>query len=447
MDSSNRKFDQGYIAFDDFLRDRDIRSAIGMKYDEGSLLNVLFNMNNREVTKQTEYHRYEFDRLLDTVTVASAADGVPANSKALTLNAGSHNDSGTTSPFKIGDLLEMSNGAKVRVLIKDTTTPSAHIIIVQLINPGTDSFLANGSIASTVVWKYGNAHADGSGQPTGVVRKPSKLSNYTQILKNNVSIYGSEAADAYVVVTTGSGNKHFYLQQVEDLMTRHMLDVELTFLNGDKAQTAELAANHPDAKAVNIYTTGGLNWYIVKSTYGGISYTNPVFDETQMDRIAKRLNTEQAAKEVEGWLHHDLKIEIDKTLRDMNGNTGVTFTYGAFNGSKELAAQFGFSQYSYGGRTYHLKTWDLLSEPKTAALSYTGAGFFMPTGMYNMPGEQKALRAKQVRYKQSPKENRFMDEWTRDKNVTNNDQFEHNVSTECGLDMGLINQCIKFQLS
>ena len=450
MDSSNRKFDDGYIGLDYLFRNPDVRDAIGMKYDEKSLFNSMYRQSNMRKTDQTTYHRWEFDRLFETVTIASAAG--TGDERTLTLNAASHNDSGTTSPFKVGDIIQLNaSGAKVRVVAKNPTSNNAHVLTVRLTGNG-DVFPANGSLTNTVAWWYGTAFADGSGQPTSMVRKPSRLDNHVQILKSTVITYGSESADKYKVKTTVGNKEYFYYQSVEDLMTRHIAAIELTLLNGDKAigtgaATGEASANHPDGGARPIYYTGGLNWYIAKSGYGAVSYTNSTFDESQMDRIAKRLNTEQAGMEYEVYVEHDLKLEMDRTLRDINGNTGVTFTYGTFNGNKELAAQLGFSQYSYGSRTFHVKVWNLLSEPQTAGNAYKNTAFFMPTGQYQGALAQGTLRAKEIRYKQGPEENRLMVEWQRGREQTNIDQHEWNVQSELGLDMGLLNQCVKFQIA
>lgn len=437
LDSDLRINGPGYIGLDFLIRKPEVREAIGCRYDERSLFNVTFHSGEPRTTAQHEYHRWEYDRMFLGAKIESVTTGT-GNQLVLTLTDDSHKDAGKSSPFQVSDMVDV-NGVRCRVQAKNSGTDNAHTITVE------PEFLTGQAwpdpldgLNNQYIWKFGSSFADGTGAPSSVARKPSRISNYVQLFKNMYESTGQETATQFVVVTTQSGNRHFYHQGVEDLLTRHIADIEMTMVHGIKGTTT-------DADGNTVYTTGGLDWYV--RTYG-TTYTEAAFSKTVMDTIAKKLNEERGAMEIEAHVEHDLKLAIDDTLRDINNNTGVKYTYNAFNGNEEMAAQFGFSQFSYGGRTYHIKTWDLLSEVQTFGNHYKNVGYFLPVGQYKDSKSQQELRNRELRTLQSAESgSRFMKEYSRDQTVTATDRFEWHVQSDVGLDMGLLNSSAVLRIS
>ena len=67
----------------------------------------------------------------------------------------------------------------------------------------------------------------------------------------------------------------------------------------------------------------------------------------------------------------------------------------------------------------------------------------MPMTAFKDAKTEKGLYSVLLRYKQNDMENRFMKEWTRDRNQTNKDAFEFNHQSEVGLQLGLVNGFVK----
>jgi hypothetical protein len=444
---TNSVYTEQYIGAEAFLNKRDIYNKIFNTYreDEG-LADLLLNLGKKKKTDNTTFHHWEDDFLIAEGLVASG-DGAAAgagDTETITLNASSHQDAGTRSPFMVGDLLMVSGGGvtgqvRVRVMAVNKTVDNAHTLTLRPVSSTGDiSGITGGELLN---W-YGTAFADGTLQPDSSVRRPTRFLNQTQILKTQFETHGSVAANKSEVEI--NGKPYYYLKGVDDAVTKQMLAVNYTLILGERADNL-IDATAPDGSA-DVTTTEGLERTIEER---GINQIYGVWDFAEIETMVANLDDERVADEYCGLMGTLHFLAHESAHHTRNQDTGIRYTMfntpmkgGMSAGTKDRAVSYGFDCYRTGSRTFHVKKWDALTyQPITGFNNnpYSDMGFWMPMKAFKDAKTEKGLYSVLLRYKANDMENRFMKEWQRDRNVTNKDAFEWNHQSEVGLQLGLVN--------
>jgi len=433
----------GYLAPNTFIHKRDIMKKVFPRYREDTLFDFLFYTDRKEVTDNTRFNWFEWDYLYGYGTIAShPASGGAGTAVVFTLNAASHQDSGKYSAGKQWDLVTI-NGIRGWVTAVDKSVDDAHTYTVKPV-VATDDFGALDAQAGEIMTFYSNAKADGSGQPTSMVRKPTQYYNYTQIFATQYEAYGSESTNK--IEFEIKGKPYYYLQGVEDAYLKHRLDIDFAFLLNEMSDGTQIT--DADLNDEPVYTTRGLESYV--DNFGNLEqYTT--LDWTDMENIEKTLSRERAPQEMLMINGVNLDIALDQLVKGKLDNNGMN--YAAFGGGNaaQRAVDFGFDSFRWSQRTYHKKAVDYLNYLPVTGFTgspYPDMGFIIPLDRVRNPkpspnGMDSELDTIALRYKQNDRMNRFVKHWTRDVTITNLDRIEFNHLSEVGLQMAAVNQCIK----
>lgn len=442
-------FKPGYIAPNSLIWDPDVRQQIFPTYREDTLFDFLFHSNRRKRTKQTKYYHYEHDYLFSVWNVESVV-GTPTNAAGqpvtVILKDADHQESGKQSwPLKNDTI--MIGEIRGRVAAVDRATDNAHQVTLHPL-PDTANIVAV-AIADAEVVTYGDAHADGGGQPDSRVRKPNEFYNAVQNLKTKFKAFGSESANQ--TRTKHNGKEYFYLQGVMDAHLLHQMKIQFTLIFGEYSDTE--TSDDADNAGTTIYTTRGLDKYV--EDFGNLESYTTSFQKTDLRSMSRTLDNERAASDLLLLAAVELNMDIDDMVGSELKNTDINHAKLGVGSERARKVDFGFDAVRYGNRTFNKMKFDAMNYG-----AVTGrAGAPWPTNGYVIPmarirnadpnaGENDAMvDTICLRYKSNDRENRFEKHWTRDQKITNLDQIEFNHHSELGLMMAGLNQAIKIEKS
>ncbi|WPZ08772.1 SU10 major capsid protein [Roseivirga spongicola] len=388
---------------------------------QANLFDFMVWTKRLEKTGQTEYKWTEEDALRNEFTIESVTGASGAgNAATITLEEANHIDSGTKSPVQVGDvfMVDNSNGRYIfRVNSVNKSSASNHTITAQ----ETGVNLVDDLAAADIAGRLTNSFADGEEMPDGIASVPLDFSNYTQIVKTAYRINGSERANKVYRKING---KHYYaIKQEKRAKQDHDLSVNYALLMGQK-RNDKTASN-----GETIYETGGMEWF-AKTLGNDDSYTTwALADFTGYEQT---LNANHVGNEVFFFQGSDLNISVNAVLRGLNETTGINYsTFGKGDG-KQRSIDLGFDSFRINNRTYHQKVVEAMNaQGITQNTNLPQEGIIVPADKYTDKNGNSQFKLK-VRYKESDKENRYYNVWTRDKTITNKDQFELNMQSEFG---------------
>jgi hypothetical protein len=248
-------------------------------------------------------------------------------------------------------------------------------------------------------------------------------------------------AEVRVKKKGGGYSKYYFQKGIKDVADRLSIDTEYTLLLGE--QSNSLVAPDQPAGAGPIRTTEGLQRSVENR---GIIQTYVTWDYAQSEQMIRSLDRERAMNEYCGYLGTELYLDHETAMHTRTQNTAIDFSMftrlvGGDGAKKALS--FGVKSYNLGDRTFHMKKWQSLNyQPVTgyANSKYPERGFFIPFAITKGNKEGHLMNTVSLMYKMDDHQgSRFMEEWTRDKKITNFDQFEWNFQCEWGLRLALVN--------
>lgn len=438
---------EGYLATNTFIHKREIRKEVFPKYNEKNLFDWAIHTNRTVLTDNTRFNWFENSYLYGYGEIASSSASAYTTGTKVTvvLKSASHQDSGTKSPGKKWDEIMLSSTGNPRgwVESKNVDNDGAHSFVIKPVL-GASVNITGGAVnalANKFIMFFSSAKADGTGMPSGQIRKPDLYYNYTQIIPTQFHTNGSESTNK--IEYEVKGKPYFYLQGEEDAANKHNLDIQYAMFLGERYD-GSLTDEEVDEP---VYTTAGMD-----GTFR--DFANPqqytTFAISTVKSIEKIQSRERAPLKMM-WLNGvDLDLDVNDTLVDYMTNTGIDYSdFGQGSGAQNMV-DFGFNAFRYGSRTYYKKQEDFLNYlPVTG---FTGSPF--PTNGYIMPLDkianpntsdtnQPMLETVCVRYKANDRMNRYVKHWTRDVTITNIDKIEFNHMSEVGLQFALLNTCVR----
>lgn len=438
-----------YLAPNTFINKRDIRKRIFPRYNEQNLFDWALFTGRIKETENTRFNWFEHGYLYGYgEIITSSASAYTAGTKVtVVLKSASHQESGTKSAPKKGDAV-MINGKRGWIQSEDKGTPNAHSFVIKPVL-GTDNITGGGAnaLANAFLISFSAAASDGSGMPTGMIRKPDLYYNYTQIIKTQYKANGSESTNKSELElggdTSGRGD-YFYLQGVEDAANKHNLDISFAFFfeeKGDGTLTDDDNGDEP------VSTTGGID-ATIRDFGNPLTYTT--FAYSDMKNVEKILSRERAPNQMMWMNGVNLDLDVNAVVKTEAGNyTGIDYSAFGTGDAAARAVDFGFDSFRFAKRTYHKKQEDFLNyKPVTG---YTSAPW--PNNAYILPIDRVAnpntkedsdtVDTLCVRFKKNDRMNRYVKHWTRDVTITNVDQIEFNHMSEVGLQFAMLNQTIR----
>ncbi len=387
------KLNETYVSSVDFLHDREIYNILYNRYHEDTLIDFFEQTGRMKSCTETEFHHFEKDYIYQTIQIDAVAGVVGAgNDVTITLNAANH-DNGKSFP-KITDMALVSDKIPGYVIAKDTTNPTAHTITIRPVDQDDD--IVTASVVGNFVSFYSNAHAEGSGQPEGLISKPLRFTGIVQIFKNHYEVTGSEATNKIEFQAQG---KYYYMFEGEnDTFTKHKMDIAFGLIFNKQSDGLTNAAGE------DIRVTKGLYHWILEE---GNVYAGGISALTDVDNIIKVLDQQRGSKENLFLTGINLDIDVDNVLIDKLVNGAIQYnTFGKGN-AKQRAIDLGFNSYRKGSYSFHKKQLDMLNHQKVTAIhNFPNIGFIIPTDKGRDVKSGKQIDSICCRYKKAPHHNR-----------------------------------------
>lgn len=250
--------------------------------------------------------------------------------------------------FRIGETLHLSSGAvKRRGII--TAIDQNTFTVAAYKNAGFAALAATDIVA----FVDGSEFRKGTKGMKGVLSTDfTILDNKPIIEKDNFEVNGSDVAQISWVKHS-EGGYLWYLKDQEDTRARWEDRMELSMLQGEKADTGS------DAEANGTTGTEGLFEAIRErgNTYQGIADAVEDFDD-----ILKRFDAQGKIQDYMFYVDRAQSLAIDNMLGQLNAGYDGGISYGIFDNDKDMAVNLGFKGFTRGTYNFHKTDYKLLNE-------------------------------------------------------------------------------------
>lgn len=363
----------------------EVDPRLTMRYGDQNMTGFMEMQGSMNPVSALEYTHYEDDWLHSIVTVGAQGGGAANAGVTLTVNAGyqyTYPGSAqspyivagavTSHPVRAQDTVQFPDGTKG---IVTAVTSTQFTVYPQVLGESIPATLITDEIIIT-----GNAHAEGSSQPSGRNSRTNKYTNNLQIFKDSAETTGSAMGQQMWVEVDGlNGQKGYlwYYKNQFDTYKRFKNEREITMLIGEKTTNTTFGAVSGQESTIS---TEGLIPFI--ENYGNIANYNLITGITLADfetMIETQLDANRGATENTLWVGISLRAGIEAFIRDAMKNGGIQ--YGAFSGDQKKAISFGFDSFQHLGYTFHMKTYDLFNYPQllgAAGQPYKNMGLVVP---------------------------------------------------------------------
>ncbi len=386
-----------------------MRSHGGQKSEYFS---VITQLGFKVAATNETYSHYEDDWIHETVKAAAPiVIGAAGAATTFVIDPVSL-DSDNRFYVREKDQILLQNGVRVTVNDIDTTTPTAPIVTIIPSDPtATATVLAGEEFAI-----FSNQSDEGTDQPAGRFSGTRKYENDLQIIKETLSVTGTQMTDGLWFDTyeyageNGETLSAYYIKGQQDAEYRIALSMEGACLFGER-NTNPLNIDQETGKQAR--STEGTYTYMEKN--GNIvNYTSGSFTVSKFNEINKIADKEVAPDNYCAFLGIDIHDEFDDTFVDYNKDTNISFTKEVTGGKKSM--DIGFEMLRKSGRTYGFKRLDSFSNAKTygaQGYDYVSQGMFIPLGQNKaiINNSSTSLPTVGMRYKQLGSYNRYMEIW------------------------------------
>jgi len=420
-----------YISSTDFLNsmgaitDIDRGEMLVERYGTQNLTGLMEMLGNKAPVDSTSFVHYEEGFIHTKVTGTTTLNTLKFVATApVQFTGGSDGDE--ISAIREGDILLADGGHMIRIGAVTQTETAVSADYVNL----SGSVIPTGATPYAIV---GNAFAEGTDQPAGLTPSVIEYKNNVQIMKEAFEVTGSALTEKiwFEVEDPATGRTGYLwaLKGEGDTFRRFNNICETQMIVGKGASGA---INYTEgleqfAKSGNSAITG--NW----QTSAGDTI-NRLVD------IVDLLDAERGAKENLLMLGHDLSLKFDLSLTVDNRFTNGGISYGAFNGSQEMAVGFGISSMYLGGYTFHKMKYDPFSYPELlGAAGYSTEGCVIPMDSQRDAQSRASIPSLRIRYKAAEGYSREMEHWMEggaglDVKTNGIDQLKLNYRTERGFE-------------
>jgi hypothetical protein len=326
------------------------------------------------------------------------------------------NATGTTTlnPMRVGQDVSLGNNAVKGTVIAVTSTtftvaPDSATVLPTLV--GTEPIVLNGIV-----------NGEGGGQPLPLNFRLNLYTGVAEILTETAGSTGTALAEETWVAFEGDngvkGNVFFYKNQL-DARKRIMNAREVDVVSGQAITSTGDIATY-DATMLK---TSGL--FTFAQSYNGTNaynIANGISLDDWYDLVIDSIDKNKGSDENSVWASIRLRKSIDAFVRPEMQAGGIL--YNAFGGEsldamaqKQQYVNFGFGGFAVAGKTFHLKTYDLLNNPTSlgALPMYQNMGVVIPldssTERIGDLKEKIEVPALRMNYVSQGQYSREMEEW------------------------------------
>lgn len=390
-----------YISSNDFLNgmdgitDADRGEMIVERYGSQNLTGLMEMLGNKAPVDSTTYYHYEESWLHKTVTGTTSAGTFTATAPKL--------DTGDDiSVIREGDILMDGSGNVIRLgaVTETAAAVSAPFVVIE------------GSVTATatVYAIVGNAFAEGSDQPRGLTPGVIEYKNYVQIMKESYEVSGSALTEKIWFEVndpaTGRSGYVWALKGEGDTFRRFNNFCETQMIVG-KAQGPNNTVIQTEG--LETFAQSG-NTAEPAAILGANATPEAVLDH--LADITSVLDSQRGAKENLYIMGFDLALAFDRNLTKDTRLVNGGVSYGAFNGSQEIATGFGIDSFYMAGYTFHKMRYEPFSYPEMlGAIGYKSKGCVIPMDSQRDAQTRSSIPSLRIRYKAAEGYSREMEHW------------------------------------
>jgi hypothetical protein len=297
-----------------------------------------------QVKSQTIRHWEDLGKKHQTVqvqaNVTSAANG---DAVTFTLTSGSHHDSGTKSPVREGEIVEVaSTGIQGKVISVSKVSAGAHTATVRPLSSSQrfESAAVAGRLDANewILFRGQAAVGEASSKGDALIPRVEEVLNYVSEIREDWRV-----TDRAMIEEIWFGENYSY-KGLEEAVSRYMNNKEFTLMFGKDITNA-------NASATSKNTIGLLQQIENRGT--GVSYTAGSLDRAKLHEVTRALDFNGGSMENHLLADVFLRQELDDELFDLYDAGAIL--WGTVGGSKEAAAMYGFGSITMDGYTFHIK--------------------------------------------------------------------------------------------
>jgi len=418
-----------YISSTDFLNsmgaitDADRGEMLVERYGTQNLTGLMEMLGNKAPVDSTSYFHYEEGFIHSTVTATTTLNGLvfTVTAPLQFTGAGDGNEIHNVRP---GDILQATGGHVIRI---------ATITNAEEASAGTYVNISGTSIPTdSTDWAIvGNAFAEGTDQPAGLTPSVIEYKNQVQIMKEAYEVTGSALTEKiWFEVEDPATGRTGYLWALKGEGD--------TFRRFNNYCETQMIVGRSQAGAIN--QTEGLEAFAKAGNTQTGAFSNADNTLAEFVEAVNTLDANRGAKENLLIAGHDLALNIDRFLTTDSRFTQGAVSYGAFNGSQEMAVGFGIASMYLGGYTFHKMKYEPFSYPQMlGAVGYKGQGCIIPMDSQRDAGSRTSIPSLRIRYKAAEGYSREMEHWMEggaglDVKTNGIDQLKLNYRTERGFE-------------
>lgn len=393
-----------YISSSEFVNgtdgiiDADRGEMLVERYGKQNLTGLLEMLGNKAPVDSTTFYHYEEDWIHTTVTGTLNAAGTSATTLTISAPVEAFSTAiDDVSSVRVGDILKNDGGGVMHVtaVTNSATSTTATVAVVVADSLGT---------TEDVFAIVGNAFDEGTDQPKGLTPGVNEYSNNVQIIKESYEVSGSALTEKiwFEVNDPATGRTGYVwaLKGEGDTFRRFNNYMETQMIVGVQNSTGTPMTEGLEAfaRTGNVEDAGTIGTAAAALTH--------------FENLVTKLDANRGAKENLYIMGFDLALAIDKWLtvdsRFINGG----ISYGAFNGSQEVATGFGIDSFYLAGYTFHKMRYEPFSYPQLlGAIGYKGKGCVIPMDSQVDASTRASIPSLRIRYKAAEGYSREMEHW------------------------------------
>jgi len=297
-----------------------------------------------QVKSQVIRHFEDLGKMHQAVQVKTNVTGA-TNGSAVTfeLTTGSHYDSGTKSPIRVGEVVEIaSTGIQGKVISVDKTSANAHTATVRPLSSTQqfESAAVDGRLDANewILFRGQAAVGEASSKGDALIPRTEEVVNYVSEIREDWRV-----TDRAMIEEIWFADNYSY-KGLEDAVKRFMNNKEFTLMFGN-------TITNTNASSTSKNTIGLLNQIENRGT--GVSYTAGSLDRAKLHEVTRALDFNGGSMENHLLADVFLRQELDDELFDLYDAGAIL--WGTVGGSKEAAAMYGFGSITMDGYTFHIK--------------------------------------------------------------------------------------------
>ena len=367
------------------------------------------------------FNHYEDDLKNPTFT-ARALVAQPAAGAALLVTLAAVNvDANNNFYPRVGDQVYFKGGQTGIITSINVSTPAQPVLTI---SPVATTYQLPGVALGEEMSIISGAFSEGSNQPKGAVTGAVKRTFYTQIIKETMTVTGSQLTtqtwfDGWIssedMVGSGqvsSGNSWYNLH-MRDAEFRMALKTSGALLFGEEGDGSLIDAT----TGLPIYTTQGLIPQIKKLGMEE-NYTPGSTSLADIDSYNRLLDKQYAGDFVMGLFSRQYTTEFENALSTFLANTNINYV------ESQIASRYGesaksictdFSSVKRGGRTFMYQTFMEFSNRQTVGIAGSVAesyGVFLPMMTKTDTKTKQVVNNVGARYKALDGYSRKMEVWS-----------------------------------